>query len=130
MLLLHPSRMEDSPLFKSLPVIKISLFSQYLEEMGTALRTVQDPLESRIDAVTPGLLKWHKNHRENFTKIHLEMDSLENDMGSKIEALSNDVRLERLKQAHHVSQGLQNLSNTFTDSFETDLFKFEARNCI
>ena len=130
MLLLHPSRMEDSPLFKSLPVFKSSLFSQYLDEMGTALRTAQDPLESRIDAVVPGLLKWHKNHQENFTKIHLEMDTLKKDLGSRIEDLSNDVRLERLKQAHRVSQGLQNLSSTFTDSFETELREFEAKNCI
>ena len=58
------------------------------------------------------------------------MDSLENDLCSKIEELSKDVRLERLKQAHCVSQGLQNLSSTFTDSFETDLREFEAKNCI
>ena len=57
MLLLHPSIMEDSPLFKTLLVFKSSLFSQYFDEMGTALRTAQDPLESRIDVVVPRLLK-------------------------------------------------------------------------
>ena len=58
------------------------------------------------------------------------MDSLKKDPGLKIEELSNDVRLEQLKQAHRVSQGLQNLSSTFTGSFETELHEFEAKNCI
>ena len=128
MLLLHPSRMEESPLFRSLWVFRSSLFTKYLFEMKKVLDTAQDPLESRIDAVVPGLLKWHKNHQENFKKVQLGIGELKKDVEAKIEALSNDVRLERLKQAHRVSRSLQNLSSTFTDSFEAELREFEANS--
>ena len=90
MLLLHPSRMEESPLFRSLWVFRSSLFTKYLFEMKKALDTAQDPLESRIDVVVPGLLKWHKNHQENFKKVQLGIGELKKEMESKIEALSND----------------------------------------
>ena len=49
-------------------------------------------------------------------------------MNVKIEALSNDVRLERLKQAPWVSKSLQNLPRTFTDTFETELRQFDANS--
>ena len=56
----------------------------------------------------------------------MEINERKKDMVLKVEVLSNDVRLERLKQAHKVSQSLQNMTSTFTGSFETNLCKIEV----
>ncbi len=43
-----------------------------------------------------------------------------------MDSLSYDARLDRIKQDHKLSPTLQRLSNSFTDSFESDLREFEA----
>lgn len=77
MLIIHPWRMEESPLLKSIPVFRSALFTKYLVgEMKTALHTTYDPLERRIAAIVHGLLKWQKIHLENFQNIHLGINEL------------------------------------------------------
>ena len=94
--------------------------------MKLSLDTAQDPVDSRIDAVVPGLMKWHKNHQENFTKVLVELDSFKTQVTSKMDSISYDAKLDRLKQAHKLARTLQHLSTSFTDSFESDLRDFEA----
>ena len=126
MLILHPDRMESSPIFKVIPVFRSSLFLKFLDKMKLALDSAQDPVDSRIDAVVPGLMKWHKNHQENFTKVLVELDSFKTQVNSKMDSISYDAKLDRLKQAHRISQTLERLSSSFTDSFESELREFEA----
>ena len=62
MLILQPDRMESSPLFKVVPVFRNSLFLMFLDKMKLSLETVQEPVDSLIDAVVPGLMKWQQEH--------------------------------------------------------------------
>ena len=126
MLILHTDRMESSPIFKVTPVFRSSLFLKFLDKMKLSLDTAQDPVDNRIDTVVPGLMKWHKNHQENFAKVLVELDLSMTQVTSKMESLSYVARLDRLKQAHRLSQTLQCISNSSTDSFESELCEFEA----
>ena len=65
---------------------------KFLDKMKYSLETAQDPVGSQIDTVVPGLMKQHKNHQQNFTKVLVELDSFKTQVSLKMESLSYDEK--------------------------------------
>jgi len=123
MLILHPQR-SRSPFFKVLPFLTSDEFQSFRGEMRSAILGAKDPMENSLDVVVPGLVRWHRSHQDAFVRLNAEVKKMKDNFLNKINDLSRETKVDRLKSAYQLSLSLQKLSESYTSSFESDLNKF------
>ena len=123
MLILYPEH-SRSTFFKILPFLTSDDFESFRGEMRSALIGAKDPMENSLDVVVPGLVRWHRSHQDSFLRLNSEIKKMQDEFLEKIQELSKETKLDRLKSAYQLSVSLQKLSESYSTSFESDLNKF------
>ncbi|CAB9499581.1 unknown protein [Seminavis robusta] len=100
MMIEQPERCVDHPLFKELHCLLSDEFASFKEEMRVALKEAQDPLDSNLQRVLPGLHQWHRANDSAMGILQQRVDSIAQTVNDGISSLISFSRQCENRRQH------------------------------